>query len=104
MMQVSNKYAIDSDGERNFIVKKKTIVKGEETYIAVAYHPKIEYSLEYIYNRETKQFIASQEGKTLKEVTEEWIRIQSSWLKSMSESAKEFARLMSTSVSAESAH
>lgn len=104
MMQVSNKYAIDSDGEHNFIVKKKTIVKGEETYIAVAYHPKIEYSLEYIYNREAKQFIASQEGATLKEVTEHWKQIQSSWLKSMRENAKEFARIMSISATAESAH
>lgn len=104
MIPISNKYAIDSDGEHNFIVKKKTIVKGEETYIAVAYHPKIEYSLEYIYNRETKQFIASQDGKTVKEVTEEWKRIQSLWLKNMSENAKEFAKLMSTSATEESAH
>lgn len=104
MIPISNKYAIDSDGEHNFIVKKKTIVKGEETYIAVAYHPKIEYSLEYIYNREAKQFIASQEGKTVKDVTEEWKQIQSSWLKNMIESAKEYARLMSTSATAESAH
>lgn len=85
MIEVSKHYAIDSDGERNFIILKKSVSKkdGTVTWTNFAYHGTLFAALQSILNKESKSFVASREGKDLKQVIKDLMEFENNLGKEM---------------------
>lgn len=75
MIEVSQQYGIESDGERNYTILKRTVSKkdGSISWNNVAYHQKLEDALESIFRKETKKWIESEDGKEMRKIASELI-------------------------------
>lgn len=82
MIEVSQHYALESDGERNIIVLRKVVSRkdGSVSYTNDTYHNDIASALQSILRKETKKYIASKDGKTLLEIVGELKEFESDLL------------------------
>lgn len=78
MVEVSQHYAIESDGERNIIVLRKVVSKkdGSVSYTNDTYHHDMASALQSILRKETKKFVGSQEGRKLADVASDLMEFE----------------------------
>ena len=78
MIEVSQHYGIESDGERNYKILKKTVFKkdGSISWNNVAYHQKLEDALESIFRKETKKWMESKDGVDIRRIANEIMEFQ----------------------------
>lgn len=73
MVEVSQHYAIESDGERNIIVLRKVVSRkdGSVSYVNDTYHNGIVSALQTILRKETKKYIEGQDGRKMLELVDD---------------------------------
>lgn len=85
MIEVSQHYGIESDGERNYTILKRTVSKkdGSISWNNVAYHQKLEDALESIFRKETKKWLESKDGVDIRRIANEIMEFQKNLMDDM---------------------
>ena len=91
MVEVSQHYALESDGERNYTILRKVVSKkdGSVSYARLAYYNNLQDALKSIFKKETKKWLESKDGKEMRKIASDLMEHQEKLMHQMVDAVKE---------------